>query len=150
MTPHLTSFTTSTPSPHSLLIHTADGSTMTIKNIGTINTPSFSITELSFNLLSIGQLCELGYKLVFYISGVDVQDPRTNQTLGTERRIGRMFELSSLHLPTTSVSATASLSPSLALWHSRLGHASASHVQLLASEGLLGSMSNNFFDCISC
>jgi transposase InsO family protein len=157
MTPHPTSFTTCAPLPHSSLIRTADGSTMNVKNIGTISTHSlslpevFHVPELSFNLISVGQLCELGYRLVFDFSGVHVQDPRTNQTLGTGRRIGRMFELSSLRLPTTSISAAASLSsPSLALWHSRLGHASASRIQLLASKGLLGSVSSNSFDCISC
>ena len=82
MTPHPTSFTTYAPSPHSSLIRTADGSTMNVKNIGTISTPSLSLSEffrvpeLSFNLLSVGQLCELGYRLVFYFSGVLVQDPR--------------------------------------------------------------------------
>jgi hypothetical protein len=135
MTPHPTSFTTSAPLPHSSLICTADGSTMNVKNIGTISTPSlsllevFHVPELSFNLISVGQLCELGYKLVFDFSGVHVQDPRMNQTLGTGRRIEHMFELSSLRLPTTSISTVAPLSsPSLALWHSRLGHASASCV----------------------
>jgi hypothetical protein len=157
MTPHPTSFTTSAPLPHFSLIRTADGSTMNVKNIGTISTPSlslpevFNVPELSFNLISVGQLCELGYRLVFYLSSVHVQDPRTNQTLGTERRIGRMFKLSSLRLPTASISAAVSLSlSSLALWHSRLGHASASRVQLLASKGLLGSVSSSSFDCISC
>jgi hypothetical protein len=135
MTPHPTSFTTSAHLPHSLLIHTANGSTMNVKNIGTISTHSLSLPEvfhmpeLSFNLIFVGQLCELGYKLVFYFFGVHVQDPRMNQTLGTGRRIGRMFELSSLRLPTTSISAAVpSSSPSLALWHSRLGHASVSRV----------------------
>jgi hypothetical protein len=157
MTPHPTPFTTSTPLPHSSLIRIADGSTMNVKNIGTISTPSlsllevFHVPELSFNLISVGQLCELGYKLVFDFSGVHVQDPRTNQTLGTGRRIGCMFELSSLRLPATSISVVApSSSPSLALWHSRLGHAYASRIQLLASKGLLGSVSSNSFDCISC
>ena len=157
MTPSPSSFTTSAPSPHSSFIRTADGSTMTVKNIGTINTPSlsvpdvFHVPELSFNLLSVGQLCELGYRLIFYYSGVDVQDPRTQQTLGTGRRIGRMFEMSSLHLPKSGVSAvTSSSPPSTALWHSRLGHASVSRVQLLASKGLLGPVSTSSFDCISC
>jgi hypothetical protein len=157
MTPHPSSSTTYVPSPHSSLIRTIDGSIMTINNIGTINTPSLSIPkvfhvpELSFNLLYVRQLCELGYKLVFDFFGVHVQDPRTSQTIGTRHRIGRMFELSSLHLPTTSVSAAISLSsPPLAFWHSRLGHASVSRVQPLASKGLLGSVSNNSFHCISC
>ena len=157
MTPHPTSFTTFASSLHSSVICTADGSIMNVKNIGTISTPSLSLSEtfhvpaLSFNLISVGQLCELGYRLVFDFSGVHVQDPRTNQTLGTGRRIGCMFELSSLHLPTISISAATSFSlSSLALWHSRLGHASTSCVQLLASKGLLGSVSNSHFDCIAC
>jgi hypothetical protein len=84
MTPHPTSFSTSAPSPHSSLIRIADGSTMTVKNIGTVNTPSLSVPkvfhgpELSFNLLSVGQLCELGYRLVFYFFGVHVQNPCTS------------------------------------------------------------------------
>jgi hypothetical protein len=59
MTPHPTFFTISAPSPYSSLIRTADGSTITIKNIGIINTPSLSVhevfyvLELSFNLLSV-------------------------------------------------------------------------------------------------
>lgn len=78
MTPYASSFTTFTPTPHSSLIHTADGSTMTIKTIGTINPHSrsvqdiFHVPELSFNLLSVGQLCELGFILVFDYSGVYV------------------------------------------------------------------------------
>jgi hypothetical protein len=55
------------------------------------------------------------------------------QTLGTGSRVGR--------LPSP---------PSLALWHSRLGHTFVSQVQVLASKGLLGSVSNESFDCISC
>ena len=130
---------------------------MNVKNIGTISTPSFSLPEffhvpnLSFNLIFVGQLCELGYRLVFYFSGVHVQDLCTSQTLRIGHRIGRMFELSSLHLFTTSIFAAISSSSSfLVLWHSRLGHASTSRVQLLESKGLLGSISNNNFDCISC
>jgi hypothetical protein len=135
MTPHPNSFTTFAHLPHSSLIRTVDGSTMNVKNIGTISTPSlslpqfFHVPELSFNLIYVGQLCELKYRLVFYFSNVHVQDPRTNQTLGTECRIERMFELSSLRLPTISISVVASSSsPSLALWHSRLGHTSTSRV----------------------
>jgi hypothetical protein len=56
---------------------------MTVQTIGTVHTPSLSISDvfyvpkLSFNLLSVGQLCELGYRLVFDSSGVYVQDPQT-------------------------------------------------------------------------
>ena len=63
MTPYPTSLTTYAPRPHSSLIHTTDGSTMTIKNIGTIKTPSFfvlevfDVLELSFNPLCLLANC---------------------------------------------------------------------------------------------
>uniref|UniRef100_A0A2N9FH94 Reverse transcriptase Ty1/copia-type domain-containing protein n=1 Tax=Fagus sylvatica TaxID=28930 RepID=A0A2N9FH94_FAGSY len=52
-------------------------------------------------------------------------DPRMNQVLGTGRRVGWMFELTSLHLPSTltpppsHVAHIASVFP-LSLWHLRL------------------------------
>ena len=102
------------------------------------------------------QLTELGYRLIFYFSGCIVQDPRIGQELGTSPRVGRIFLVDNLHLPPiapVSVAATAAVVsslPSLALWHSRFGHAPSSRVQQLASKGLLGSVSKDNFDCTSC
>ena len=85
-----------------------------------------------------------------------MQDLRTGQELGTGSRIGRMFPVDNLHLPPvvpiSIATATVEVSslPSLALWHSRLGHAPFSWVKQLASRGLLGSMSKANFDCTSC
>ena len=61
-----------------------------------------------------------------------------------------MFELIFLHLPSFRLSAyvVSGQSTSLALWHSRLGHASISRVKQLVSRGLLGSVSNKSFDCM--
>uniref|UniRef100_A0A2N9HHI0 Reverse transcriptase Ty1/copia-type domain-containing protein n=1 Tax=Fagus sylvatica TaxID=28930 RepID=A0A2N9HHI0_FAGSY len=67
-------------------------------------------------------------------NGSTMLDPRTGQELGTGRRIGRLFEISSLRLPATGVSAATSSSPSLSLWHSRLGHASSSRAPLSKME----------------
>ena len=61
-----------------------------------------------------------------------------------------MFPMDNLHLPLVVVATTVSSIPSLALWHARLGHASSSRVQQLASKGLLGSVSTENFDCVSC
>ena len=78
--------------------------------------------------------------------------------LGTGPRVGRMFLVDNLRLPLValvSVAATATVAavssiPSLALWHARLGHVSSSRVQQLASRGLLGLVSTENFDCVSC
>ena len=49
----------------------------------------------------------------------------------------------------TAATTVSSIS-SLALWHTRLGHTSSSRVQQLASKGLLGSMSTENFNYVSC
>ena len=61
-----------------------------------------------------------------------------------------MFLVDNLRLPPVSVATDISSIPSLTLWHSQLGHASSSRVQHLASRGLLGSMSTENFDFVSC
>ena len=67
-----------------------------------------------------------------------------------------MFPVDNLHLPPVApvsvAAAAAAISslPSLALWHSLLGHASSSRVQQLASRSLLGSVSKDNFDCTLC
>ena len=66
-----------------------------------------------------------------------------------------MFPVDNLRLSLVApvfiaATATVSSNPSLALWHARLGHASSSRVQQLVSRGLLGSMSTENFDCVSC
>ncbi|WJZ92521.1 hypothetical protein VitviT2T_011510 [Vitis vinifera] len=63
------------------------------------------------------------------------------QELGTSPRVGRMFPVNNLHLPpvapvsVAAAAAVVSFLPSLALWHSRLGHAPSSRVQQLVSRG---------------
>ena len=64
-----------------------------------------------------------------------------------------MFLVDNFRLPlvapvsVVAVTVVSSI-PSLALWHARLGHASTSRVQQLASRGLLGSVSIENFDCV--
>ena len=116
----------------------------------------FHVSDLSYNLCSVGQLAKLGYHLIFDYSGCIMQDLRTGQELGIGPRVGCMFPVDNLHFPhVASVSVAVAVSavsflPSLAFWHSRFGHALSSRVQQLASKGLLGSVSKDNFDCTSC
>ena len=59
----------------------------------------FHIPKLSLNLLSIGQLCELGVDILFTNHVVDVQDPHTSQVLGTGHKVRDMFEAHDLKSP---------------------------------------------------
>ena len=131
---------------------------MSSHNIGSISTFNlsilgvFNVPNLSYNLFSVGQLAELGYRIIFDYFWCIVQDPRTGQELRTSPRVGHMFPVDNLHLPLVahiSVAAVSSIS-SLALWHARLGHASSSRVQELASRSLLGLVSIENFECVSC
>ena len=104
-TPHSSLFSELKPTPHPLNIHTANGSTIFGHNIGSISTSNlsvlgvFNVPDLSYNLFSVGQLTELGYRIIFDYSRCIVQDPRRGQELGTDPRVGRMFPMDNLHLP---------------------------------------------------
>jgi hypothetical protein len=116
-------FSSIIPTTHAPLIQTTNGSHLAASHTGSVSTSTLSLSDtylipnLTLNLISVGQLCELGFDLWFGYSGWRVQDPRTNQVLGIGRRVGRMFELTSLHLPTTltpppsHVAYTASVFP---------------------------------------
>ena len=49
-----------------------------------------------------------------------------------------------------AAAATVSSIPFFTLWHAQLGHTSSSQVQQLASRGLLGLVSTENFNCVSC
>ena len=71
--------------------------------------------------------------------------------LGTGRKVGRMFEVHDLKIPSQVVFAAATtVTPSLDLRHARLVHPSLSRLQLLASQGHLGSVQFQKFHCTSC
>ena len=76
-------FTMKTQSSSLPNIQTADGSTMKVTHIGTVSTEDLNLPDtyfvpnLSLNLVSIGQLCDLGLDIIFTSSGCHVQDPQT-------------------------------------------------------------------------
>ena len=105
MTPDTSQFSDKAPLEHPIIIYIADGIPTPISHKGTISSPclslsdTFHIPNLSFNLLSVGQLCELGLDLLFTNHGVDVQDPQTGQVLRTGHKVGRMFQVHDLKIP---------------------------------------------------
>ena len=64
-----------------------------------------------------------------------MHNPKTGQELETGSRVGRMFPVNNLYLSLivpvsdTVVATTVFSLPSLALWHSHLGHVPSSQVQ---------------------
>ncbi|CAL5387066.1 unnamed protein product [Camellia sinensis] len=159
MTSSSTIFSSLSSSPHIPSIHTADGSLMSVRHVGTVSTSSLSIPHvyhipaLTLNLISIGQLCELGLTVTFSATDCLVQDPQTGQTIGIGRKHGRLYELIHLHVPASpqiaAPTSTSSLSP-FHLWHCRLGHISVNRLRSLVSSGQLGHVIPDNFDCIPC
>ena len=132
---------------------------MHVSYLGNVSTPALSVSNVyqipqpTHNLLSVGQLTKLGFSLTFSSTGVVVQDSQTVQIVGTACKVGRLFKLIYLHLQSSCLSAFAvsrQSTSSLALWNSRLGHASISRVKQLVSKGLLGLVSNKSFYCMPC
>ena len=124
MTPYSSLFSKLDPAPHPLNIYIDYGSTTSLGFVSTSNLSVprvFHVPDPSYNLCSVGQLVELGYRLIFFYSGCIVQDPRTGQELGTGSKVGRIFPVDNLHLlpvaPVSVVVAAAAISslPSLAL-----------------------------------
>ena len=105
MTSDESQFFDKAPLAHPISIYIADGTPMPVHHKWTISFPNlsfsdtFHILKLSLNLLSVGQLFVLGVDILFTNHGVDVQDPRTSQVLGTGRKVGRLFEVHNLKIP---------------------------------------------------
>ena len=105
MTPDESQFSDKAPLEHPITIYTTDGTPMPISHKGIISSPcvslndTFHIPKLSLNLLSFGQLCELGEDLLFTKHGMDVQDPRMGQVLEIGRKVSRIFEVHDLKIP---------------------------------------------------
>ena len=97
MTPHSSLFSKLDPAPHPLNIHIADGSTMRGNNLGFVSSSNlfvpgvFHIPDLSYNLCSVGQLAELGYRLIFYYFWCIVLDPRMGKSLKPVLELGVCF-----------------------------------------------------------
>ena len=80
MTPYSSLFSKLDPAPHPLNIYIDYGSTTSLGFVSTSNLSVprvFHVPDLSYNLYSVGQLAELGYRLIFFYSGCIVQDPKT-------------------------------------------------------------------------
>ena len=105
MTPNESQFSDKAPLEHPITIYITDGTPMPISHKGTTSSPylslsdTFHIPKLSLNLLSIGQLYELGIDLLFTNHSVDMQDPRMGQVLGIDHKVGCMFEVHYLKIP---------------------------------------------------
>ncbi|KAA0032522.1 Retrovirus-related Pol polyprotein from transposon TNT 1-94 [Cucumis melo var. makuwa] len=71
-----------------------------------MNTPSpaksLPLIHAADGNLFVGQLCDLGLTISFSPNGCQAQDLQMGQAIGTDRKVGRLFELLSLQFPLPS------------------------------------------------
>jgi hypothetical protein len=78
MSPDSQLFSSVIPTTHAPFIQTTNGSHISASHTGSVSTPTLSLSDtylilnLTLNLISVGQLCELGYDLWFGSSGCRV------------------------------------------------------------------------------
>jgi hypothetical protein len=148
MTPHSAHLSSLRPSYRHCIIHTADGSPLSIARHSTLFSDSFHVSDLIMQLMSTGQITDHDCR-VLDTEFCYIQDRHTGHLVGTgphSRDSQRLWELEWLHLPSitpaslvSSTTATSSML-SFAQWHHHLGHLCASRLSALLHRGLLGSI----------
>lgn len=121
MTFDSTIFSSNSSSANTHVLHTADGSHMHVSHVKSVVTTNatlfdtYLIPTLTLNLISVGQLCDLGLTITFSRTGCQVQDPQTGKILRIGCKTRRLFELINLHLSphlTSTAQPAASVSSS--------------------------------------
>lgn len=88
MTSDLTLFVSKVLASHIPLIHTIDGSSISITYVGHVSTPKLSnnntylIPKVILNLLSVGQLCDISFYVQFSSSSCIIKIHIENRLLG--------------------------------------------------------------------
>ncbi|GJX93436.1 retrovirus-related pol polyprotein from transposon TNT 1-94 [Tanacetum coccineum] len=123
---------------------------------GTISHNSLTINDvshvenLSFNLLSIGQICDKKCKVLFSETGSEII--KNGITIGKEIRKNSLYIMKMGNSPKDALCLT-SIDDTSTLWHRRLGHANMRLIQSLSSKELVRNLPKLNFEkhfCDAC
>ena len=139
-----------------------DNSKSIIRGIGTIGNNSHTqiknvllIKNLKYNLLSISQLCDKGFRVCFESNACHVINSTTNQIIYIGKRHENMYviHIDEVVLNDESCLIANDVSDSW-LWHRRLGHASMKTLSKLVKNELVIRLHKLSFDkdkiCDAC
>jgi hypothetical protein len=167
MTPHSTHLSSLRPSSRHCIVHTADGSPLSVAGHSTLSSNSFHVPDVSLvpdltmQLMFAGQIADHDCRVILDPDVCYIQDHRIGHLVGIgprRRDSQRLWELDWLHLCSTAaasrVSSTYAVSStsSFAQWHHHLGHLSGPRLSALLHRGLLGSVSGreSLDHCLGC
>jgi hypothetical protein len=92
MTPHSVHLSSLRPSSRHCIIHTADGSPLSVAGQGTLSSDSFHVPDVSFvpdltmQLMSAGQIADHDCRVIFDPDVCYIQDRRTGHLVDTGPR----------------------------------------------------------------
>ena len=104
------------------------------------------VRGLKHNLLSISQLCDKGYKVVFDCLKCHVIDPKSNKVLFLGHRQGNIYIVYLNKLKNENICLMVEKEKEPWLWHRRLGHASMHVLSKLARKDLVIGLPKFSFD----
>ena len=121
----------------------AKGKIVGIGNVGSPEHPSIEnvllVDGLKHNLISISQLCDIGYKVLFDKKECTIIDSKTNEVIFTGNRKNNVYKIKFSYKPNKVISCLSTSNDEKWLWHRRLGHASMSQLsKLFKNECVVG------------
>ena len=139
-----------------------DSKTGKTKGIGTFKNKCITLSKVSyveglkFNLISISQLCDKGYDVLFSKELCQVKDHQTNQVKFTAIRNGNLYaaDLDNPVLPMIACFHANSSEEVNWLWHRRLSHLNFKTISDLVTKDLVRGLPKVKFDkvrpCKAC
>jgi len=94
------------------------------------------VDGLKHNLLSISQLCDIGYEVTFKLDLYLISHASTHQTLLISKRINNIYMLNICDIA-SSMTCLLSKNDYSWLWHRRLAHIHMHHLNRLVSKNLV-------------
>ncbi|GJU93765.1 retrovirus-related pol polyprotein from transposon TNT 1-94 [Tanacetum coccineum] len=105
------------------------------------------VENLSFNLLSVGQICDKKCKVLFSDTGSEII--KNGITIGKGTRKNGLYVLKIGNSPKDSLCLT-SIDDTSTLWHRRLGHANMRLIQSLSSKELVRNLPKLKYENLFC
>ncbi|XP_072077812.1 uncharacterized protein [Arachis hypogaea] len=112
------------------------------------------LNKLKHNLLSVSQLCDLGYAITFRKSDCRVINEKIWAVLFVAKRSNNVYGITLDDLKVQNVTCFSSMEFEKWMWHKRLGYASMFQISKLVKRGLVRDLPNIKFEkdiiCDAC
>ena len=116
----------------------AKGTIVGIGSIGNTDNPFIEnvllVDGLKHNLISISQLCDIGYKVLFDKKECTIFDSTTNKIIFTGNRKHNVYKIKVSYKTNKIISCVVSINDDAWLWYRRLGHANMGQLSKLSKD----------------